>query len=674
MDPKKTAEQIQGQTSSYLSDFAGQSAPHRDVLSGIRRNSATLNETMDKIHSGTCTVHDLAKAHKTSPASPPAVLLKYLAHRVNNVESYHSTQTGHTLDHDFMASVQEGPALQHNSEVTPRHLNEWMLTNPQLLEGALTHKAKIASLASMSGMNVRKINGEPYVAMTRGLNYAAMKNDKPLSSFSDSEDSGAGTTQHHVWMPLSDLWYSFPMSPPSSRGTRGHEGEWLFSNKAQRYLARAQDIKPSYFSSSPTDLDPDFVAIGGLEDDVASELVSGGRVEMDQIKNLHNLGLLGPKTLVAAHKMFGHLPPTFANHPAIPRNIAAGHALTLDGAKPVDDLVNSHALLAMSNPNLQPEDLKTIISSPKFPTLAGIVDYSLVGKAIIKIASHPSFNDGVCSDLVENLKRSPSYLMPQFFLPLIAKNAQEPSMALHRVLIAGLDARGACPYAPAATVAACFANGGAPLAFNNTKNSERYLRALADYFKDQGENAEDPYQTYSAMLSGARMDDTTLQTLVDLSRSGRPLAGTTQGQHDRILADVAESNIHLTPRQLTILSGLPGCADALLHRSNFLPAAVQVNLMTHLKTHEVNQLASRPELSLGAAELILKRASTLSGESLHLATVQVAQNPHIPVAVIEKFVNHESPANFASSVATGLRLRAKRAGVMLPEPPPGGLE
>jgi hypothetical protein len=677
MDPKKTSDQIQQQAVSYLSDFAGQSAPHKDVITGPRRDSDVLNSTMSKIDSGDCSVHDLARAYKHSPHSPPAVLLKYIAHRVNHLEDYHSSQKGHALDHAFMASIGAGSAHEHNHELTTRHLNEWLTTNPELLEGTLHNKQNIASLVHKSGMNVRKINGEHYVAMTRGLNTPVMQSEMSLASFADKENSGFGSTQHHVWMPLKDLWYGFPLSPRSAQGNVGHECEWLFSNDTQRYAAKAGDVKTSHFSTVSGHLDPELVALGGLEDDSAASLVEAGRANMAHVDQLHQLGILGPKTLVAAHRAAGELPPTLANHSSIPRHVALQKALQLADSRPEDTVLNSHALKAITNPNLTSEDLNTIVSLPAFP----VSHSKLLHSAIAAIASHPSFNESVCNALVEKIsapnQNSPS--LPQYFLPVIAKNANIPCLSLHKALIGGLDAGEECPWSPASAVAACFntqepgfESGSAPPAFNNAKNSERYLRALSEYF-GKNPDEETPHNIYEAMLNGARLDDTTVGVLVDLARSGNPLTGTTTQQHDEILSEMCRWNPHLTPRQLMVLSALPSCVEGLLGREQFLPSAAQVNIAKDASPVTMSVLANREELAPEAAEVILKRLSTEGSGSFTVTAI--AKNPRIPVPLIEKYANHDSSPDFANAIAHGLSRRGEvSAGIVLPEPPPGGLE
>jgi hypothetical protein len=668
MDPKKTSDQIHGQVATYLSDFAGQSEPHKDVLSGPRRDSEVLHAAMDKINSGECTVHDLARAYKHSPHSPPAVLMKYVAHRVNNLDGYNSSHKGHLLDHAFMASIGSGGASVHNNEVSPRHLNHWLLTNPGLIESVLHNKQNLSNLAYKSGLNIRKINGEPHVALTRGLNTPVMKPEMPLASFSDMNHSGFGMYQHHVWMPLKDLWYSFPASPNAAQGSFGHENEWVLSNSGQRYIAKNDDIKTSHFSAVNGHLDPELVALGGLEDDTAATLISSGRLAPSHAERLHELGLLGPKTLGVVSTQ--GVPPIFANHSAVHPDIALAQAMKLSDDWAEEN--STHALIALNNPNLTAKDLSTVATSPTFP----VANKNLRTRALTAIASHPSFNEAVGADLVADSRSD-----PQNMLPIIARNAQVPCLALHRALIEGLDAGETCPYSPAKTVASCFTTsstngfpvGATPQAFNNTRNSERYLRALADYFGKYGDELESPSDVYTTMLSGARLDDTTLNVLVDLSKNNQPLSGLTPQQHAEVFAEMARWNPTLTPRQLLKLSELPECAEELLNRDGLLLSPVQVNIAKTANDAASAKLALREDLSVEAADVLLKKLST-GGNGVIFKVASIARNPRIPIFTIEKHVNHESSAEFANAVAHGLSERAKEAGIDLPEPPVGGIE
>ena len=686
MDPKKTTERIQSQVSSYLSDFAGQSAPHQDVLSGPRRDSDVLLGAMGKIHSGDCTVHDLARAYKHSPHSPPAVLMKYVAHRVNHLDDYESSHKAHMLDHSFMASVRSGGASQHNSEVTPRHLNEWLQTNPGLVENAITHKAVLGSLVHKSGMNVRRINGEPYVAMTRGLNTPFMGEELTLSSFADMPDSGFGSTQHHLWMPVNDLWYSFPVSPAGTSGSFGHENEWVFAQNLPRFAARTQDVKPSYFSSASKPLDPALVEMGAMEDDTAAELIESGRLGKEHAETLHTLNLLGPKTLAATLRLHGH-DPLFVNHFSVPREVALQQALQLSDEFDSDAQPNSHALVALGNPNLTAEDLNTVVTLPSFPLKAKRDAGSFRIRSVAAVASHPAFNESVANALVERILATEpgDENRPTALLPVIAKNAKVPCLSLHRALIEGLDLGEDCEWQPAKAVANCFntsrgpgwPTGSTPQAFNNYKNSERYLRALSAYF-GKNEGAEDPSNTYQLMLSGARLDDTTLSVLTDLARNGGSLVGTTPDNHQELMSEVARWNLHLTPRQLTVLATLPACAEGLMNRASPLPSSAQVEIAKGMNLYGVvTQLSSRDDLSPEAAEVILER--THKGDlNFNLGSyywvVDIASNPRIPVSLIEKYVNHESSAGFANAVAHGLEKRPEKQMETLPAPPIGGLE
>jgi len=191
---------------------------------------------------------DLYSAYKNTPHAPASMFLKYLVHRINHVEDYEDHAKGHALDIAFQGLVTKGGAAEKNGHVSLQDLHDWTNRHattvvPQLLAEKQRMQMDVARGV---GLNVRSINGEPYVALTRGLNSDIMEDEHPLSSHADKPDTGFGSTMHHSWVPLKDLWFAYDLDRTKRSGNNmGAEDEYLISNTGTRYEAQPHDIKKS---------------------------------------------------------------------------------------------------------------------------------------------------------------------------------------------------------------------------------------------------------------------------------------------------------------------------------------------------------------------------------------------------------------------------------------------
>lgn len=575
MDPKQVSDRIQSQVGGYLSDFSGQSEPYKSVLSGPRKDSAVLHAAMDKIENGTVEVNDLGRAYKHTPHAPPAVFFKYITHRINNLDKYDTASSAHDSDHAFIRSIRKGGAAEQNHLVTARHLNTWLNLNPHIVENLLYHKADLDLSMRGVGVNIRKINSEPYVAMTRGLDESVMTDEMPLASFSDKRNSGFGSFQHHIWMPLSDLWYAFPLAPVPAWGEHGHENEYVFGNSKPRYQAENKDIAKSRF-----DEDTDTVS--------------------------------GP---------FGKVTPT-------------------------DWFKNSSSEQLKEAVDRDPNTIYNIVRSPAFNESVG--------------ATVVAFADGSNTNL----------------LPLVALSSS-PCMALHKRLIEGLDKGPENKWLAGNMVANCFyaaRSPESPTSFNNSQNTERYLRAIADYFTRFGEDAENPNDVYHKILSSGRMNDTLVHVLADMGRTLKNLPGMTVGGTHDLLKEMARWNEHLDQRQLAILASVPGVGGTMLFREGVVSGPVQEVIAKDGDGADLASLAYRADLSPKAADVILTRIKDW-GSPRTIASL-VAGNTRVPAATIEKHMHKDMNVDFGDALAYGLQSRAGHEvqDSIIKQLPAGGLE
>lgn len=572
MDPKVVADRIQNQVSGYLSDFSGQSEPYTDVLAGKHKDDPVIQGSMKEIQEGKASLDTLARAYKQAPHSPPAVLFKYIAHRAANLDKYNSPSSGHESDHAFFSSIRKGDAEHSNFLVTPRHLNMWMAMNPGVIEHALANKEHVARRLPEVGLNVKVINSEPYVAMTRGLDTPVMGEEMPLVSTSDMHDAGFGAYQHHIWFPVKDLWYSYPMGPESTWGEHGHENEWVFGNSGPRYQATIADIRPS---------------------------------------------TLAP---------LGH------------RSTGPWGTVNLD--QPLD-------------PNLTPEQL--------------IERLDLDPTNFYNIVSHPNANDAVYAQAITHAVANKKSKL----IGLVA-HGKNPGLALHKYLIEGLDKNEDFPARKVGDAFEATKGLGSSRAFNNSTNSERYLRAIADYFSKHGEEASSPSSAYGRLLNYARMSDTSVAVLSDMAKTHKSLPGTDATKTKELVAEMARWNDHLTPRQLIALSQVPECALGLLSRRAPLPSAVQEGIARNGEPSSILPLASREDLAPLVADELLKRFKSMGNTVPWVRAI--AENPRIPAPILEKHLTEDAPFLYQLAITAGLAERKRvEPNIVLPLPV-GGVE
>jgi hypothetical protein len=219
---------------------------------GIEDDKLKLKQTQVDIarslDAGKLTLDDAYRAYKHTPHQPAAVFLKYLVHRFNHLDAYDDPAEAAKLDRSFLSLAQQGKAYEKNGHLAVADLHRWTKLNAtKLLPALLASRERLQrEVLGGVGLNVRHINGEPHVALTRGLDSDVMTDEHALSSWADVPDTGFGTQMHHAWVPVRDLWFSYDHHDsrvPS--GSAGPENEWLVSHTAPRYEATREDQKSS---------------------------------------------------------------------------------------------------------------------------------------------------------------------------------------------------------------------------------------------------------------------------------------------------------------------------------------------------------------------------------------------------------------------------------------------
>lgn len=201
-------------------------------------------EIARKLTSGEIRAFSLFRSYKNTPHSPPAVFLKYIAHRDQHLNDYEDPEKAHALDQQFINSVKRGGASDKNAHLCVADLHGWLNRNRDGVHEVLAHRDAVQKdILEGCGLNVRDIHGEPHVALTRGLKSDIMSQNMPLSSWADVPKTGFGTYQHHAWVPVRDVFYTFCHMHELHSGEMGHENEFLVRPGGQLYEAGHDDIK-----------------------------------------------------------------------------------------------------------------------------------------------------------------------------------------------------------------------------------------------------------------------------------------------------------------------------------------------------------------------------------------------------------------------------------------------
>jgi hypothetical protein len=492
------------------------------------------------------------------------------------------------------------------------------------------------------------INSEPHVAVTRGLNTSHVGPEHALSSFADLQSAGFGRHQHHMWIPVKDLWYSFPMTPPYPRGVHGHENEWLFTHGGERYQAEPDDVHTSWAN----ELDPlhfrpegDIVADDLPQlpyDTMPPDVIDSNASEMtlDQLHVLHARGRMGP----LAYKEFrrrGGAAQAISDLPYMPNREAtelAIHQLEM----------GDKSILALHNPNLTSGDLVNIVNQPNFIPERD-VGQEKFASYLRSITKNPAFNSDVGDLLMEQIVDRDLHN----HAILMAQQSPVPLKELHRYFLGALGAGDTVNWSPEFAIANAFNDKDAPdpkkvpSAFNNSVTTEQYLRALTHHFEQNPDDSDEASNVYHRMLTGARMSESTVASLTDQFLSGNPLEGTSMEEYGELLEDVARFNPQLSPRAMLHFARFEEGRMGLLKRP-WLPEGVQLELADKVNDEtQVGLLVERADLVPSVADSIISHVSDLNGQiveedDLRWIGRHLAGNYAIPMSTLEKHMTKDA--------------------------------
>lgn len=190
------------------------------------------------------TLAKLYRAYKNTPHRPEALLLKYMVHRLENVDKYKDHNNGAKLDKEFLDLHKKGEASTKNSHISIHDLHSAVANNASAMQSLVNHRAKLHDfIKTHLPEHIIDVNGEPHLGLTRGLNVGKelRGSDHALASYAHRPFTGFGSKMHHQLVPLKNLWYSYDLGPASTSSEQyGAEDELLVSPHDVRYSSDSE--------------------------------------------------------------------------------------------------------------------------------------------------------------------------------------------------------------------------------------------------------------------------------------------------------------------------------------------------------------------------------------------------------------------------------------------------
>jgi hypothetical protein len=196
-------------------------------------------------------------SYKHNPHHRNSGVLKYLIHRVENIDSYRTPDGAKAADADFLKRRQQAMKLAHvhgydaESQHDIHYLHNLVFKAPHLIDGLLKHQEKLhnylknrqekAKTGLAIDRTIKNINGEPHVALFRGLKNGERKPDPLISSYSDTKQSlGGRVEKHHAhWVPLKNVWYSYDLGPSEAHPSHRFPAQ-------DEYIVSPHDLKTAH--------------------------------------------------------------------------------------------------------------------------------------------------------------------------------------------------------------------------------------------------------------------------------------------------------------------------------------------------------------------------------------------------------------------------------------------
>lgn len=196
-----TAQRLEGQTLSQLADHG-------------RVHDVPLPRNAEHLFAD----------YKHHPHKPMVSLLKYIVHRVENQHRYDTPADAARADKEFLKSRDTALMYSRADPTTQlkqppiEHLHNQLAQAPHLVDEVMAHQKSLHDHLAQTG-KIKTIDGQPHVALTRGLGHGRRMPDPMLTSFADSHENTLGGRVkffHNHWVPLKNVWYSYDHGPKAS--------------------------------------------------------------------------------------------------------------------------------------------------------------------------------------------------------------------------------------------------------------------------------------------------------------------------------------------------------------------------------------------------------------------------------------------------------------------------
>lgn len=193
--------------------------------------------------------HNLFASYKVGPHNPIASTLKYMIHRVENLESYRTPKGAAKADADFISGRKRAmtlarmPEEKHQAQPSIHELHAIVTKSPHLIDSLIQHRNALHE--KLKG-KTKVIDGEHHVALTRGLGIGSRAKDPMLASYADTHENTLGGRVkrfHNHWVPLKNVWYSYDHGPREATSHRWPSQDEFLVSPHDLKTAMSTDVK-----------------------------------------------------------------------------------------------------------------------------------------------------------------------------------------------------------------------------------------------------------------------------------------------------------------------------------------------------------------------------------------------------------------------------------------------
>lgn len=205
--------------------------PHPDLP--VEQTASKL-----RVKTGKIKFEDMAADYKTHSAHPGAIPFHYIVNRIINLDKYENAEPPQRkeLDSDWQKKTSANLKEPNPTVFSTARMKRFIVENPDMISTVLQHQRDFHNvLKSNFGYAIQDVNGEPHIALSRGLDSAEHGEDRPLASYAWTGEPNFGKHTFRYLVPLNHAWYSYDFGPKDSRWSDiGPEREVIVDNQHPR--------------------------------------------------------------------------------------------------------------------------------------------------------------------------------------------------------------------------------------------------------------------------------------------------------------------------------------------------------------------------------------------------------------------------------------------------------